>query len=105
MWSARAPAACIVLVLAAATGGCGHTAPVAVTTGPALLDRLDRDAERWVDQTLSDLTLRQAVAQLVVQWLPGSYSSTSSPEFQEWAGWVENDEIGGIYLSIGLPHS
>jgi len=23
----------------------------------------------------------------------------------EWAGWVENDQIGGIYLSIGLPHS
>ena len=54
---------------------------------------------------LSSLTLRQQVAQLVIQWLPGSYASTSSPEFQEWAGWVENDEIGGIYLSIGLPHS
>jgi len=73
--------------------------------GPLLVAQLDRDAQRWVDRTLSELTLRQAVAQLVVQWLPGSYSSTSSPEFQEWAGWVENDEIGGIYLSIGLPHS
>ena len=63
------------------------------------------DAERWVEETLSSLTLRQQVAQLVIQWLPGSYASTSSGEFQEWAGWVEDDEIGGIYLSIGLPHS
>ncbi len=103
-WSAT-PATCMALVLAAATGGCGHAAPVAVTAPPPLQAQLDRDAKRWVDRTLSDLTLRQAVSQLVVQWLPGSYSSTSSPEFQEWAGWVENDEIGGIYLSIGLPHS
>ena len=105
MWSARTPATCMALILAAASGGCGHSAPGAVTVGPLLLAQLDRDAQRWVDRTLSELTLRQAVAQLVVQWLPGSYSSTSSPEFQEWAGWVENDEIGGIYLSIGLPHS
>ena len=66
---------------------------------------LGAEAQRWVDETLASLTLRQQVAQLVIQWLPGSYASTSSPEFQEWAGWVEDDEIGGIYLSIGLPHS
>ena len=58
-----------------------------------------------MDETLAALTLRQAVAQLVIPWLPGSYASTSSPEFEEWAGWVQDDEVGGIYLSIGLPHS
>ncbi len=66
---------------------------------------LSGEAQAWVDETLASLTLRQQVGQLVIQWLPGSYASTSSPEFLEWAGWVENDEIGGIYLSIGLPHS
>ena len=66
---------------------------------------LDGEARAWVDETLASLTLRQQVAQLVIQWLPGSYASTSSPAFLEWAGWVENDQIGGIYLSIGLPHS
>jgi len=58
-----------------------------------------------VDQTLAGLSLRQRVAQLVIQWLPGNYSSPSSEEFAEWAGWVRDNEIGGIYLSIGLPHS
>ena len=77
-------------------------APGAFTPGTR---PLDGEARAWVDGTLASLTLRQQVAQLVIQWLPGSYASTSSPEFLEWAGWVEDDEIGGIYLSIGLPHS
>ena len=84
------------------SGGAAYGAAGSVTPGRTLLEP---DARRWVDETLSSLTLRQQVAQLVIQWLPGSYASTSSPEFQEWAGWVEDDEIGGIYLSIGLPHS
>ena len=83
-------------------GGVSRGAAGSVTPGRA---PLAPDAERWVEETLSSLTLRQQVAQLVIQWLPGSYASTSSSEFQEWAGWVEDDEIGGIYLSIGLPHS
>ena len=66
---------------------------------------LDAESVAWVDQTLASLSLRQQIAQLVIQWLPGSYASTTSPEFLEWAGWVQDDEIGGIYLSIGLPHT
>ena len=85
-----------------ALGGASFAAAGPVTPGRA---PLGADARRWVDETLSSLTLRQRVAQLVIQWLPGSFASTSSPEFREWAGWVEDDEIGGIYLSIGLPHS
>ena len=85
-----------------AFGGVSYAAAGPVTPGRA---SLGPDARRWVDETLSSLTLRQQVAQLVIQWLPGSFASTSSPEFQEWAGWVEDDEIGGIYLSVGLPHS
>ena len=78
-------------------GAAGSVTPGRTSLGPA--------AWQWVDETLSSLTLRQQVAQLVIQWMPGSYASTSSSEFQEWAGWVEDDEIGGLYLSIGLPHS
>lgn len=88
----------------ATVGGGGRSDAAA---GPVTPGRnpLGPDAERWVTETLASLSLRQQVAQLVIQWLPGSYASTSSEEFLEWAGWVEDDEIGGIYLSIGLPHS
>jgi beta-N-acetylhexosaminidase len=66
---------------------------------------LDAEGRRWVDQTLAGLSLRQRVAQLVIQWMPGNFASPSSEEFAEWAAWVRDNEIGGIYLSIGLPHS
>ena len=114
-------AAVLIVLLASGCGGVGagssrgHSSaslrPDASTSiggaGPVTPGRiaLGADAQQWVDETLASLTLRQQVAQLVIQWLPGSYASTSSPEFQEWAGWVEDDEIGGIYLSVGLPHS
>lgn len=66
---------------------------------------LAEDAQVWVEETLASMSLRQQIAQLIIQWLPGSYASTNSSEFMEWADWVQNDQIGGIYLSIGLPHS
>ena len=66
---------------------------------------LDAESVAWIDATLKSLSLRQQIGQLIIQWLPGSYASTSSPEFLEWAEWVQNDEIGGVYVSIGLPHS
>ena len=63
---------------------------------------LDADARRWVDETLATLTLRQAVAQLVIPWIPGGYASESDPDFQELLGWVE-DGLGGVSISIGVP--
>jgi beta-N-acetylhexosaminidase len=59
----------------------------------------------WVRQTLASLTLREAVGQLVIPWMPGAYSSTSGPEFQEYLRYVEEAGIGGVSVSIGLPHS
>lgn len=73
--------------------------------GKSISQPSNGDHAAWVDATLASLTLRQQVAQLIIQWLPGSYSSTSSPEFLEWATWVRDEGIGGIYLSIGMPHS
>ena len=72
---------------------------------PPIPDRLDRDAERWVERTLQSLTPREEVAQLVFQWIPGSYASTTSAAFREIEGWVVDEKIGGLLISIGLPHS
>ena len=63
---------------------------------------LDANARHWVDQTLATLTLRQAVAQLVIPWIPGGYASASDPGFQELLGWVEQG-LGGVSISIGVP--
>ncbi|MEW5931330.1 MAG: glycoside hydrolase family 3 protein [Gemmatimonadota bacterium] len=63
-------------------------------------------AERaWVESTLAGLTLRQKVAQLVIPWIGGEYAAVDSPEFERIARWVEEDGVGGVIISIGLPHS
>ena len=61
--------------------------------------------QRWVDRTLASLTLRQKVGQLMMPWVAGDYVAVGSPEFEEVRKWVQDDEVGGLVLSIGLPLS
>ncbi len=56
-----------------------------------------------VDSLLSSLTVRQKVAQLVVPWLPGSYTAFDDSLFQVAARWVDSLEIGGLIVSVGSP--
>ena len=78
------------------------TPSAAPPAAPAPAATLDADARRWVDETLTTLTLRQAVAQLVIPWIPGGYASESDADFQELLGWVE-EGLGGVSISIGVP--
>ena len=84
---------------------CTRASAPAAGFGPAptpAAATLDDAARRWVDETLATLTLRQAVAQLVIPWIPGGYASESDPGFQELLGWVERG-LGGVSISIGVP--
>ena len=86
---------------AASRAGPGAVPPAAIAPVPPA-DALDVDARRWVDETLATLTLRQAIAQLVIPWIPGGYASDTDPDFEELAGWVE-EGLGGVSISIGVP--
>jgi beta-glucosidase-like glycosyl hydrolase/CubicO group peptidase (beta-lactamase class C family) len=66
---------------------------------------LDAEAQRWVDQTLSDFTLRELAGQLVIEWIPGGYVAPTSLDFEPLRAWVEDDRIGGVSPSIGTPHA
>jgi len=70
---------------------------------PSLLAVPDADGARWVDQTLASLTLREAVGQLVFPWISGAYAADDDPELMEVLGWVEEEAIGGVVISIGTP--
>jgi beta-N-acetylhexosaminidase len=76
----------------------GRATPGATT----LLSSADR---RWIDRTLFSLTLREKVAQLIMPWVGGDYAAIGSPEFEHVRRWVEDDRVGGLVLSIGLPLS
>ena len=94
------------LAALAALGSCtGAATSPSAPPAPAPLSparTLDDDARRWVDETLATLTLRRAVAQLVIPWIPGGYASESDPDFQELLGWVDQG-LGGVSISIGVP--
>ena len=62
-------------------------------------------ASAWVEETLAGLTLREKAGQLVMPWVGGEYTAVDSPEFDRLRRWVEEDRVGGVIVSIGLPHS
>jgi beta-N-acetylhexosaminidase len=85
---------------------CAPAPPPGTPASPAAF-HLEPDAQglRWVEETLASLSLREAVGQLIMPWMPGAYTSTTGPEFQEFSRYVREAGIGGVAISIGLPHS
>ena len=72
---------------------------------PPIRTQLDVEARAWVERTLASLSLREKAGQLVVPWVGGDYVAEDSPEMDRLLEWVRRDGIGGIVISIGLPHS
>jgi beta-N-acetylhexosaminidase len=105
----KGPAALAVVGCAAVLWGaltCAPAPSLSVPVPPALLlPEPDAQGSRWVEETLSSLSLREAVGQLIMPWMSGAYMSTGSPEFREFSRYVREAGIGGVAISIGLPHS
>ncbi len=96
-------AAAVLAACAPAPRAASAPPPSAAAPGP--LAEAGAAERAWVESTLAGLTLRQKVAQLVIPWVGGEYAAVDSPEFERVARWVEEDGVGGVILSIGLPHS
>jgi beta-N-acetylhexosaminidase len=99
-----------VLSLLLSVSGCASSLSTPVTSpspagSPQLSATLDADALRWVENSLADLSLREKVAQLVMPWVGGDFTPHDSPEFDRLREWVEEDGVGGLIISVGMPHS
>jgi beta-N-acetylhexosaminidase len=94
-------------VLSATLAACASVCPSAhAPTRPDTRSTVDAEADRrWVEATLRSLTLRQKAAQLLMPGTGGHYVATDTSEFERLRHWVEDAGVGGITLSIGLPHS
>jgi beta-glucosidase-like glycosyl hydrolase len=57
---------------------------------------LERDAERWVEQTLRKLTTDQKVGQLLMPRVSGVYLSSDSDAFDDIARLVREAHVGGV---------
>lgn len=107
----------IVLSLLTASACAPATSGRTLTASAASVDRLTGTAHpgafatlgtadsMWIEQTLRGLTPRERVAQLIMPWVPGEYAAVGSPEYEQVKTWVETDKVGGLILSMGLPHS
>jgi beta-N-acetylhexosaminidase len=72
---------------------------------PGASTPLSRQDSAWVEATLASLSPRERVAQLIMPWVAGEYAAVGSPEYEQVRGWVQDDKVGGLVLSIGLPLS
>ena len=64
---------------------------------------LDKDQKEWVEQTLSELTVREMAGQVVMEWYAGSYTPIESDEFDNEKKVIESG-IGGIWFMGGGPY-
>ncbi|HEX7118086.1 MAG TPA: glycoside hydrolase family 3 N-terminal domain-containing protein [Longimicrobiales bacterium] len=87
----------LVLALAPLTCASPSGGPPSAGIDPAA------SAEAWVEATMERLPLRRKVAQLVVPWLDGAYLAVGTPEHERLRGWVEEQGVGGVIVSIGPP--
>ncbi|HEX6575893.1 MAG TPA: glycoside hydrolase family 3 N-terminal domain-containing protein [Gemmatimonadaceae bacterium] len=72
---------------------------------PGASTPLTRQDSAWVEATLQSLSPRERVAQLIMPWVAGEYAPVGSPEYEEVRRWVQDDKVGGLVLSIGMPLS
>jgi len=60
------------------------------------------DAE-WTDCVLSGMTLRDKAAQMVWPQVFGDYVAADAPQWRKIAGWITQQHVGGIIMSVGSP--
>ena len=62
------------------------------------LNSIDID---WIEKTLSEMSLREKCAQMVMPWVLGDYLSNDSVEFERIEKLVKDDKVGGLIFFRG----
>jgi len=63
--------------------------------------KLDRDAARWVEDTLKKLSLDEKVGQLIVPSIESNFVSTDSDSFDQLSSLVKQYHVGGFHVFGG----
>lgn len=91
--------AMLLLAMCLALAGCAGTG---VSSSPDPLPD-EAAADRWVEETLARLTLRQKIGQMIVPWIGGEYLAVDSDAHDRLREWIQGHGIGGLIISIGPP--
>lgn len=73
------------------------------TLRPSLSDPLPSSAQGWLDRSVAAMPLRDQVAQMVMIWVLGDYTSASDSSFILAVNRVRDDKVGGVIMSLGSP--
>lgn len=60
------------------------------------------DAE-WADCVLAGMSLREKAAQMVWPQVFGDYVAADAPQWRKITGWITQQHVGGIIMSVGSP--
>ena len=71
------------------------------SVAPAVIAQTEDEA--WVERTLTGLTLRQKVGQLIMPWVLGDFAPEGSPSHDRILEYIEDQGIGGVIMSVGSP--
>src|SRR5687767_835488 len=63
---------------------------------PSAQAPLDRDTQRWVEQTMKKMTSDQMVGQLLMPRFFGVYTSNDSDVYDQLATFVQQAHVGGV---------
>ncbi len=69
----------------------------------SLLAPLSAAEQAWIDSTVESLALRERIAQLVMVWVLGDFTSSEAPAYAQVERQVRELGIGGIIMSLGSP--
>lgn len=61
-------------------------------------------AARWAEQTLSQLTLREKVAQMITEQMRGEYVAEDAESYRYWSELARDAGIGGFVVYGGAPY-
>jgi beta-N-acetylhexosaminidase len=101
LWS-RASLPALLLLAACATAGSGPGAPERASAARAAKCNANADAA-WVECRLSAMSLRDKAAQMVWPQVFGDYVAADAPQWRRISGWVTQQRVGGIIMSVGSP--
>jgi beta-N-acetylhexosaminidase len=95
------------LALVVACAGCATAKPASGPLAPresiAKTCASQTTSDGWVECTLSHMTLRDKVAQMVWPQLYGDYVSADAPAWRRLSSLVREQHVGGLIMSVGSP--
>ncbi|HEX4641911.1 MAG TPA: glycoside hydrolase family 3 N-terminal domain-containing protein, partial [Candidatus Acidoferrales bacterium] len=91
----------LALSLMATSGSTQKNSPPAHSAKPA---KLSAEGERWVSQTLKQMSLDEKIGQLFAVWAYGAYQSAESQDYRDLLRAVEEKHVGAFAIQTqGSP--